>query len=83
MKKQAVSEISGLFVWPGRKFKPFKTKELPASWIGYSRNHKNTGLTLNVDENKKDIEFTRPQPTSKTLSFHEKSAFLAANLECL
>jgi hypothetical protein len=60
-----------------------KKKELIAAWIGHSRNHKNEGLTLNVDENKKDIDFMQLKFTSKTLSFHEKPAFLATNLECL
>jgi hypothetical protein len=83
MKKQAVSEIPEIIEWPARKFKPLKTNELSTSARSYSRNHKNAGVTLNVHENKKDIESRWLKFTSKTLSFHEKSAPLAANLECL
>jgi len=82
-EKSAVSEFSGIFQCPARRFLPLKTKELPASWTGHSRNRKNAGLTLNVHENKKDIELKRPNLTSKTLNFQEKQGINTANLECL
>jgi len=83
MKNHDVSEFSGIFQRPARRFLPLKTKELTASWIGHGRNRKNAGLTLNVHENKEDIELRRLKFTSKTLNFREKLALMPANLECL
>jgi hypothetical protein len=83
MKKQAISGFSGIFQCPARRFLPLKTKELTASLIGHGRNLKKAGVTLNVHENKKDIELRRLKFTSKTLNFQEKQGINTANLECL